>query len=394
MEFKHLPNFQHNTPALRLFSGDDCLKSLERELRRLGSSRAMIMCGGTIGRSAAIMDKVRAAAGDRLAGVYTGVKAHSPVPDVIAAAHALRDTDADCVIAIGGGSAIVTARAASILLVEGEDVPALATRLGDDGRLISPRLDKPKLPQIILPTTPTTAIVKAGSALFDPATSARLALFDPKTRTQSVFLDPDLLATIPDELLASASVNSLALAIEGLISVTGNPIADGQLMHTLRLINQRLGGDAAEVTPDARTDLVVAGILCGQGTDHSGAGITIVLGHAIAARQHVEAGAVNAIILPHALRFNGDAGGEGLIKSAAAFGSPVSNVAEAREAVISATQKLFTRLGCPSRLRDIGVERDDFAAIAEAALGDWFLKGNPRPVSGAADLTEILEAAW
>src|SRR5690606_31613657 len=126
----------------------------------------------------------------------------------------------------GGGSAIVTARAASILAAEGKPASELCTTVDSNGKLHSPKLLAPKLPQIVLPTTPTTATVKAGSAVFDTAAGRRLAMYDPKTRARSVLVDPDLILSVPRGLVSSASVNTLTMAIEGLTSRARDPLAD------------------------------------------------------------------------------------------------------------------------------------------------------------------------
>src|SRR5690606_38946753 len=105
---------------------------------------------------------------------YAGVHAHSPLPAVQDAAAELARLQADAVIAVGGGSAMVTARAASILLAEQAPAHTLCTHTGADGRLVSPRLKAPKIAQLVIPTTPTTAMIKVGSAMLDPQTGARL----------------------------------------------------------------------------------------------------------------------------------------------------------------------------------------------------------------------------
>ena len=100
--------------------------------------------------------------------MFTGVLAHSPVASVEAGAQELKRLEADAVIALGGGSSIVTARAASILLAENKDVRSLCTTRDSSGELHSPKLVAKKLPHFIVPTTPTTAMVKAGSAVDAP----------------------------------------------------------------------------------------------------------------------------------------------------------------------------------------------------------------------------------
>src|SRR5690606_1180052 len=135
-------------------------------------------------------------------------------PGVPEAAEELRRLEADAVIAVGGGSAVVTARAASILLAERGAPLALCTSQGPNGELRSPKLLAPKLPQLIVPTSPTTATVKAGSAMVDPANGQRLVLFDPKTRAQSVFIHPALTASAPSSLVISAGLNTFTMAVE------------------------------------------------------------------------------------------------------------------------------------------------------------------------------------
>jgi alcohol dehydrogenase class IV len=385
-------SFQHITPPLRLFSGPDSFDVLGRELERIGSRRAVVFCGPWA--EGPLLNAVLAGMGDRCSGVYAGVLAHSPVASVEEAAAELKRFDADAVVSLGGGSAVVTARAASILVAENGDPRSLCTTRDANGQLRSPKLLAPKLPQFIVPTTPTTAMVKAGSAVFDPATGERLAMFDPKTRAHAIFIHPDAILSSPRELVISASLNTFSMAIEGLTSRSGDPISDALLMHVLRLAAQHLPGPQLADDPDVRAELMLAAVLCGQGTDHTGAGITTVLGHAIGARHHLDNGIANAILLPHVLRFNGTAAESGLQKVAMALGLPQANGAALVEAVVQTVDALFGRLGIPRRLHEVGVALDALPEIAAHAIGDWFLRGNPRPVRNDSELQQVLQAAW
>lgn len=383
-------SFQHITPPLRLFSGPDSLPFLGRELERLESRRAVVFCGPWAEGS--MLDAVRSGMGERCAGVFTGVVAHSPLASVQAAAQELKRLEADAVIALGGGSSIVTSRAASILVAENGDPRSLCTSRGADGQLRSPKLLAPKIPQFIVPTTPTTAMVKAGSAIFDPATGERLALFDPKTRAHAIFIHPIFLGSTPPELAVSASLNTFSMAIEGLMSRTGDPISDALLMHALRLLAQHLPNAAVGNDATVRAELVLAAVLCGQGTDYTSAGITTVLGHAIGARYNMENGVVNAIVLPYVLRFNAEAAKAGLANVAAALG--LARDDDVVTPVVDAVQAMFGGLKVPRRLRDVGVPREALGDIAANAMGDWFLRGNPRPVRDVSELRQVMEAAW
>ena len=386
-------NRQHAITALRIFDGPGCLEQLGRELARLDRHRAVIFCGSTLGREGSPLDLVRAAAAGRCAAVFPGVRAHSPLPAVEAGANALRRHNADAVIAVGGGSAIVTARAASILVAEGRDISELCTKRQANGQLTSPKLLAHKLPQLVVPTSPTTAMAKAGSAVLDPETKSRLALFDPKTRAASLFLHPDLLGSAPRGLLVDAALNTFCGAVEGLMSKSGDPISDAQLMHAVRLCARHLSDGAKLDEGATRSDLAFAAILCGRGTDVTAGGITTALGHAVAAHCGIEGGLAKVVLLPHTIKFNTEGASDGLAKLAASLGLPTTkgrNAEPVAEAVVTLTQTL----GLGNHLRDAGVPRAALSEIADKAMADWFLKGNPRPVSGPADLRAILDAAW
>jgi alcohol dehydrogenase len=386
-------SFKHVSPPLRLFHGPDSLISLGRELERLGARRAVIFCGSSISGNATVLDVVRSALGDRYVGAFVGVCGHSPLPSVEAGTRELRRLDADAVVALGGGSAIVTARAASLLLAENGDARVLSTSQDKNGELRSPKLLAPKLPQLVIPTTPTTAIVKAGSAVFDPATKERLALFDPKTRAHSVFIHPDAILTAPRELMVSAGLDTLVLAIEGLISPRGDPISDALLVQAVRLLGLHLPILAIDQDASVRSELMLAAILCGQGTDYTGAGIATALGHAISAYSDADNGVIKMIVLPHALRFNGDAARTGLTKItessclASPTNAPLAAVADALRATAS-------QLGISQRLRDAGVPREALSKIALNTMSDWWLRDNARPVRNALELQQVLEEAW
>lgn len=382
-------SFQHASPALRVFQGPDSLRFLGRELERLGSRRAVVMCGRSLSRDGALIGQVLSVMADRFAGVFPGVKAHSPALAVEDAARELRRLEADAVVAIGGGSATVTARAASILLAEQGDLASLATSVDAQGRLRSPKLLAPKIPQLVIPTTPTTAVVRAGSAVFDPVAGERRALFDPKTRAQAIFIHPDFCTSAPQELVIGSALNTFAFVLEGLLSPTGDPIADALLMHGLRLTAQVLPDPTLATDAGLRCDLVLAAVIGGQGTNATGAGIVTTLGHVIGARHGVENGVANIIVLPHALRFNGEAVATGLAKVATALG-----VAPDVDAVIAGVDRMLAPLGLPRRLRDVGVPQDALADMARLGMADWFLRGNARPVRDASELLQILQEAW
>lgn len=380
-----MKEFSHISDPLRLHQGEQALSRLARELDRAGVSRAVLVTGASLGRNTAVLQRVRDALGDRVVAVWSGVQAHSPLPAVLDAAAMLAAHKADGVVALGGGSAIVTARAATIAHAEGGDLRRLATHHAADGRLHSPKLLAPKLPQFVVPTTPTTAMVKAGTAVLDPDNKARLALFDPKTRAVAVALDTLVLGSAPRDLVWDAAFNTLTLAVEGVLSPTVDPFAEALLLQAIRLISEAL----ADGEPDAQVvPLAVAAALAGRGTDHAGAGVATVLAHALGARCDLGHGALNAIFLPEAVRFNADAAPDAILRVARAFDSA------SVDALIARLETLRAQSGFAARLRDLAVPQTILPDVANHALGDWFLLGNPRKIDTAAPLEALLSAVW
>ena len=316
----------------------------------------------------------------------------SPLATVEEGVEQLRRLDADAVIALGGGSAVVSARAATVLNGEGKPAHDLGTVFNPGRPPVSPMLVKPKLPQFVVPTTPTTAYAMCGAAVVVPG-GRRLSLVDPKARAQAIFLQPQLFAATPNRLVIDASMDAFAQSIQGLESQRRDPLADASLLHGVRLIRRSLGAQADPSSENARGDLMLAAQLIGEGTDHTGAGATSALGHAIGARFAVGNGAAKAIVLPHTLRFNAPVTRGCLNDVADALGLANRPEGDVSEAISATCREFFNSLAVPSRLRELNVPYDALPQIADDVSQDWFFTQNPRPM-GQAELMELLEAAW
>jgi alcohol dehydrogenase class IV len=386
-------DFRHVTPGFRTYCGPGAIDALPRELDRLGCRRAVVFCGASMLRHPAVVERIASVLGDRCVGRFAGVKEHSPVPVVEDAARELERLGADAVVAVGGGSAIVTARAATILLAEKRDVRELCTQRSPDGRLISPKLLEPKLPIWLVPSTPTTAYGKAGSAVRDPRTGDRLALFDPKTRAQGLVLDPQPALTAPAALARSSALNAFSMTVESL-QASVDPLADALLVHGLRTLATWLPRlDAAPDDAEPRLQLMVGALLVGQGSDYVGGGLAQALAHAAGPRSSVSNGLVEGILLPHVMRFIAPATPGRLRYVADALDPQGTSDASADERAIAAVEQFLAAPGLPRRLRDVGLDRAALAAIADHTMDDWSLTRLRRPAA-REDLLHVLEAAW
>jgi alcohol dehydrogenase class IV len=383
-------NLRHVTPPFRTFCGEHALDALPRELARVGAKRAVVISVAPLVEHPDAMGRLYSALGERLVGEYDGVVEHSPLPAVEKARQFLADRGADAVIAVGGGSSVVTARAATILHAEQRDIRQLCTQRAVDGKLVSPRLAAPKLPVWVVPTTPTTAYAKAGAAVRDPDTGERLALYDPKVRAQGVMLDPTMALTAPERLAWSASLNVFSMAVEGLQSREVDPLADAVLCHALRMVVEwlpQLQENPEDASP--RLHLMLGALMSGQGSDHTGGGLAQALSHAIGPRSSAPNGVVEALLLPHAMRFNADVVGHRAATLAAVLGTNSSD----SESIIAEIERLAGAFGVPTRLRDIGVTDAALAEAADHAMDDWAITAGPREPD-RDDVLELLTSAW
>jgi alcohol dehydrogenase class IV len=136
---------------------------------------------------------------------------------------------------------------------------------------------------------------------------------------------------------------------------------------------------------------MMASLLAGRGSDHTGAGLAIPIGHALSARFHLENRLAGSPMLPHVIRFNGDHAPAGLDKLARALDLPPLT---SPDQVARRFSALLQSPGIPSRLREPGVDADRLRPVADIAMDDWFIRANPGPIKGAAELKALLEQAW
>ncbi len=399
-----MQTIRYRSHPLRLHAGRDALANLGAEAARLGARRGFVVCGQSIANKTDLLDRVRAELGDRYAGVYGGVLTSSPLASVEAGVAAARDADADLIVAVGGGSAVVTARAVVILLAESGTAHELCTKYPSDGSPISPRLMAPKIPNIVVATTPTTAMTRAGTAIVDPERQHRLELFDPKTRPTAVIWDADAMMTAPPDLAMSAAASAFSGVATGLAVESVNPIAEGDLRQSIRLLRDnmlRLRSEPAG--PDVRMNLAAASFLANRAGDaesrgaSGGFGVVAAVAHTIDTRYPAcNHGAAYAIATAPGLRYNASHTSEGQARLAEALGAADSSLSAPDNAVraADAIASFYESLGMPVRLSNVGIPEGDLPRIAQDAQEEFGIRRNARPVTGPEDLMPLLREIY
>ena len=394
--------FRHVAYPVRVHAGDDALSNLQQEVVRVRATRPFIVCGNSVANRTNLLERIAGALEHPPVGVFDGVQAGSPVPSVLRGVQMAQDAAADLIIAVGGGSAVVTARAIIIMLGEGGSPNDHATQYPPGQPPVSPRLMAPKLPNILVLTTPTTAATRAGTAVIDAETGHRLEMFDPKTRPAAVIWDTDALLTAPADLCISASGSLYSGVVSALQAPRLNSMAAADLTSALTLLGENL--PRVPDNPDdgaARVNLCAASFIYNRawdiGATGAALGVVSALAHSLDTRYpECSHGAAYSITTAPGMRFNRDYNVAGQVRLANALGARKDGESEVETAgaAADAVADFFHKVGMPTRLRDVGVPADGVAAIAKDALTDFGLHRNVRTVANASELRAILESAW
>jgi alcohol dehydrogenase len=259
----------------------------------------------------------------------------------------------------------------------------------------SPRLLKPKLPIVAIPTTASGA--EATPSLGIRASDGTKLLFrDPQLSCRLILIDPQLNLETPAPVMLATGMNGLAHCLEGLYSTVRSPISTAIALHGIRSFWHALPAVVAEPeSVAARSALLEAAHLSGLVLIDARTCLHHAICHVIGAQTGAAHGDANAVLLPWTIAFNAAAAASALAQVERLFDSgSVLAEDEAARSLGARLAALQQTSGVPNRLRDIGIERSALPAIADQTLHERGLHYNPRTIERVAEVLELLEAAW
>lgn len=393
--------------AWRLFCGANTIETdLKGAVDRAGASRAFVICSPSINGRTNTIKRIAAALVDRFAGVFDQAEKDSTYASVLAAKAAAEAAKADLLIAVGGGSVVVATRAVAIFMGESGDPFKYMTQYPAGAPPFSPRLSAPKLPIINIPTTPNSAVNRAGTGLKNPDIDHRMEFFDPKTRPQAVFFDDEVLLSTPIEILRSTAATVFAGTVSSLSHGDVNPLVEGDQTQAFRLAHRAYVRllDAPN-DPAVRRDMALAAFLQNRAEDDGRSlirpgvfGGDYAVSTALHIRYpHIGQGESTSVLQAPAIRLatEFDIGSARRVAEGLNVWKAGMSASEAAHAVADELDKLYHARGMPARMRDIGVDKAELPAIAAATVKNF----NARASMNSAEQRignslRLLEAAW
>lgn len=308
--------------------------------------------------------------------VYSDIKPNPTIENVQHGVEAFQSSGADCIIAIGGGSSMDTAKGIGIIA----NNPEFA-----DVRSLEGVADTKKhaVFTIAVPTTAGTAAeVTINYVITDAEKKRKFVCVDTNDIPEIAVVDPDMMASMPKGLTAATGMDALTHAIEGYITKAAWEMTDMFHLKAIELIARHLRG-AVENTPEGREGMALAQYIAGQGFSNVGLGIVHSMAHGLGALYDTPHGVANAIILPTVMEYNAEAAGDkyrDIAKAMGVEGTKSMTRDEFRQAAVEAVSKLAADVGIPSDLKGI-LKEEDVQFLSESAFADACRPGNPRDTS-------------
>ncbi len=373
----------------RVCFGPGSVKELPRLLEEIRASRAAVVCGRSVA-SGPILLSVKAALGAQYAGVYDAVPAHAPYTSVQEAAAKLKELAADCVVSVGGGSAIDAGKGVVLVAATGGEFAPYTIDYGAKGSMERAPIPPSPIKHIAVPTTAGSASdVMPTAAIRDPGAGRKMLFWDERIVPEATVLDPELAIYAGPELTAATGMAAMARAIECLYSKHRHPISVGLALHAARLLRTALPRSVeAPMDLAARADCLMACLMSGTAAINAMVSVVHAIGHVVGGKYGLQHGISHGMLLAPALSLLLPAiGGEARYVLEALGASPDGSPEDA----VNAVEALLRRLPVPQRFGEVGVKDADLPDIAAATMNDYMMANVPTELT-ARDVEILLRS--
>lgn len=311
--------------------------------------------------------------------IYSDVKANPTIANVQNGVAAFTASGADFIVALGGGSAIDTAKGIGIVFNNPEFADVKSLEGVADTK-------KKAVPTFALPTTAGTAAeVTINYVIIDEDAKKKMVCVDPNDIPAVAIVDPELMYSMPKGLTAATGMDALTHAIESYITPGAWAMSDMMELKAIEMIAANLKAAVDNGSdPVAREAMSQAQYIAGMGFSNVGLGIVHSMAHPLGAHYDTPHGVANALLLPYVMEYNAASpAAPKYMNIAKAMGVDTTGMTEEEgvKAAVEAVKQLSLSIGIPQKLNEIGVRKEDLHTLAVDAFNDVCTGGNPRPTS-------------
>ncbi|MFT0130299.1 lactaldehyde reductase [Candidatus Enterenecus avicola] len=315
--------------------------------------------------------------------LYDGIVPNPTIQNVKDGLGFVKEAQADCIIAIGGGSPIDTAKAIAIIATNPEFSDVISLEGVADTK-------NPCLPILAVPTTSGTAAeVTINYVITDEENHRKFVCVDPHDIPLVAFVDSDMMMGMPKSLAAATGMDAMTHAIEGFITKGAWEMTDMLHIKAIEIIGRSLR-DSVNGDQSGREAMALGQYIAGMGFSNVGLGLVHGMAHPLSAWYNIPHGVACASLLPTIMKYNKDFTGEKYREIAIVLGiegAETMSLEDVRDAACQAIDQLSKDVGIPATISELGVKEEDIPAIAKDALNDVCTPGNPRDTT----LEEIIE---
>ena len=312
--------------------------------------------------------------------LYSEIKPNPTIKNVLDGVEACKQSGADLIVAVGGGSSMDTAKGISIVMTNPDrsDIRSLNGASNTVNR---------GMPVIAMPTTAGTAAeVTINYVITDEERKIKMVCVDPHDIPIIAIVDTELMASMPKGLAAATGLDALTHGIEGYITKAHNLMSDMFHMQAIKLIFENLTKAVNDKDPEAIEKIGYAQYIAGMGFSNVGLGIVHSMAHQLGAVYDTPHGIANAMLLPTVMRFNGEnpETAQRFREILCEIGRPDAahlNDQDVINTFVWMISELSKSVGVTQKITDYGAKAEDFEMLAEKAMQDPCKPGNPREVS-------------
>tara|TARA_X000000368_G_C23013732_1_gene704705 strand:+ start:84 stop:1226 length:1143 start_codon:yes stop_codon:yes gene_type:complete len=370
------------SPLERVYCDHKLEEIIPLEIESMNINKIFIVTSSTLSKKTKEIEKIKDILGSKLVGIFDRCKEHSPIENVLECAKEVKKANPDIILTIGGGTPIDTVKVVQLCITLDIDSAEELKKISGNMQNITSNIR-----QIAVPTTLSGGEYSVVGGAMDTKKKLKQGYFGSDICPKVVILDPYISVHTPEWLWLSTAIRSVDHAVEGFCSISKNPMISHNAIEALRIFSNSLRKTKKDLNNiEARSQSQKAVWIVAKNMGNVMMGASHGIGYLLGSLGSVPHGQTSCVMLPAVLKWNEDHHPEKDKMIASALGRPNLKAYEA-------VKELIVDLGLPSKLSDVGIGSELYDKIVEYALEHQIVLSNPKPITKADDVYQILDFA-